>query len=239
MAKSRKRPSVSTLLDRRVTSTRAAIGAEVRATRRKLNLSQIEFAKKVGLSPGMVSKIEHGTVAASVEILVTVTQTLGVPFTQLFVGLQEAPPCFYIPSGKGLRVTREGSEHNFVHDLKGHWFSEYGLAELYLVSAQKDAKPFFCRQAGFAFLYMLSGTIHYRHGERTFVLEPGDTLYFNSTSLNGPDVIVDYPVSYLLWRQNPGSRNFKQRVRHVVALPEPTFSEQATEVSITRAVSKR
>ncbi len=206
-------PDELTELKRNTRSARTAIGAEVRAIRRRLNLTQAEFAKKVGLSTGMISKIEHGSVAASVEVLVMVAQCAGTSFSKFFSGLQEAKSCLHIPAGNGVLVTREGSDHNFAHYLMGHWFTEQGLSELYLVAAQRDATPFYFRKSGLIFLHMLTGKLHYRHGSGVFRLEPGDTLSFDATSLNGPDVIDEYPVSYLLWRQTPGSPKSATRNR--------------------------
>ena len=194
-------------LTKSVAIARTSIGAEVRSIRRRLNLTQREFATKVGLSIGMISKIEHGNVTASVEVLIAIAQSAGVAFAKLFSGIQESRSCHYIPAGNGLLVAREGSDQNFAHYLMGNWFTELGLCELYLVTAMQDANPFFSRQTGSIFLHMLTGKINYRHGNAVFPLAPGDTLYFDAASLNGPDGIEEYPVSYLIWRQAPTPRS--------------------------------
>jgi ribosome-binding protein aMBF1 (putative translation factor) len=46
-----------------------AIGAQVRNLRRKLDLNGAELAEQAGLSAGMLSKIEHGAVSASIDSL--------------------------------------------------------------------------------------------------------------------------------------------------------------------------
>jgi mannose-6-phosphate isomerase-like protein (cupin superfamily) len=44
---------------------------------------------------------------------------------------------------------------------------------------------------------MLTGRVRYRHGDRSFVLNPGDSLFFDSASSHGPEEIGKSPCSYL------------------------------------------
>lgn len=214
-------------LGKRVSTTRAAIGAEIRAARRELNLTQGEFARKLGLSPGMISKIEHGSVAASIEILITIAHALSVPLMRFFQGLEEEQTCRFIPSGGGLLLNRDGSERNFRHQLLAHSFSESGACELVRMFADRDAKPFFCRRSGLAVVHMLSGKIHYRHGERTYLLQPGDTLQFDAMCLHGPDSVLSYPVDYLLWLQPQVEIDCKE-----IPLTPARRSNRSSEVNI-------
>jgi quercetin dioxygenase-like cupin family protein len=44
---------------------------------------------------------------------------------------------------------------------------------------------------------MLEGAMDYRHGEETFRLSPGDSLYFDGTILHGPVAVYSPPVRFL------------------------------------------
>jgi transcriptional regulator with XRE-family HTH domain len=195
-------PDREDAVDQSILSTRAAIAGEMLALRKKMNLNQSEFARLVGLSAGMVSKIEHGTVGASIELLVSIARKCAVPVTTFLSGLDEVSHCNFTPAGSGLQVAREGCEQSISNQLIGQWHSGDGLSELYLVSCEKSAKSFLNRQIGTACLYMLSGAILYRHGEQTFSLSAGDTLCFDATTLNGLDATLSDNIRYLLWRQH-------------------------------------
>ncbi|MBS0252391.1 MAG: helix-turn-helix domain-containing protein [Proteobacteria bacterium] len=164
-----------------------------------MNLNQADFARKVGLSAGMISKIEHGRVGVSLELLVTIASRCSVPLTIFLAGLEEVDDCHYTPSGRGLRVSREGADC-LKYELIGHWFSIEGQSELHLISCDQNAKPNFSRQRGSACLYMLTGVIRYRHGERTYRLAAGDTLSFNCATLNGLDALLSDTARFLFWR---------------------------------------
>lgn len=186
-------------------TARAAVGAELRAVRQRLNLNVTELADKVGLSVGMISKIEHGKVAASVETLVSLAEKLDLPLLKFCDGMEKSRPCYFIPSGKGNRPSHTSLQDNFVQQLKGQWISDMGPMELYYVSLSKDAGPSYSRQAGIAFVYALSGKLRYRHGDGKSVLQRGDTLFFNANSLHGVVSVDEAPASYLLWRMYPTS----------------------------------
>lgn len=197
------RPSEQKLqyLNVQVAGVRAAIGAVILSARKKRNLTQAEVAKKAGLSCGMLSKIENGIHTPSLEALAALAQSLGTPLSSLFSELEEVPVCNHLSASEALGVVSEGARRNFHHFLRAHSFSVFGLSELYLVTADRDGQPFFYTQSGSVFLHMLSGEMSYRHGEQTYLLKSGETLSFDGGLHNGPDAVIVYPVSYLLWRQ--------------------------------------
>lgn len=190
-------------LEHGVATARAAVGSELRAVRQSLNLNLTELADKVGLSVGMISKIEHGKVAASAETLVSIAEKLGVPFLSFFDRIQKVRPCYFIPSGQRIRLSRDNFQDNALQQLKGQWISDMGLMELHHVFLSGDAEPSFSRQAGIAFIYALSGKLQYKHGERNYVLQPGDALYFDAHFRHGVISVDEAPASYLLWRMYP------------------------------------
>jgi uncharacterized cupin superfamily protein len=53
------------------------------------------------------------------------------------------------------------------------------------------------QHAGIEFIYMLEGELIYRHGSRTYRLEPGDALFFDADAPHGPDDLVSLPIRFL------------------------------------------
>jgi quercetin dioxygenase-like cupin family protein len=39
-------------------------------------------------------------------------------------------------------------------------------------------------------IYMLEGVVGYRHGQRIYRLEPGDTLFFDADAPHGPEELM-------------------------------------------------
>lgn len=44
---------------------------------------------------------------------------------------------------------------------------------------------------------MLAGKIEYRHGQSTYLLEPGDSLTFQGDIPHGPEKLIELPIRFL------------------------------------------
>jgi quercetin dioxygenase-like cupin family protein len=64
------------------------------------------------------------------------------------------------------------------------------------LTAASDVFPVF-QHDGIEFLYMLDGEVGYRHGDKVYVLEPGDSLYFDADAPHGPDELRKLPIRFL------------------------------------------
>ena len=75
-----------------------------------------------------------------------------------------------------------GTKAGHRYDLLGHSLSGEIVVEPYLITLRKDAVSYTSfRHAGVEFLYMLSGKVRYRHADRTYLMEPGDALFFDAS----------------------------------------------------------
>ena len=70
--------------------------------------------------------------------------------------------------------------------------------EPFLITLKQDALPYTnFRHVGVEFIYMLSGKVRYRHADRTYLLEPGDALFFDAAARHGPEELIKAPMEYL------------------------------------------
>ena len=44
---------------------------------------------------------------------------------------------------------------------------------------------------------MLTGQVRYRHADRTYLMQPGDALFFDATARHGPEQLIETPMQYL------------------------------------------
>lgn len=177
-----------------------AIGREVRAFRRKQEITVSEFSEMTGLSIGMLSKIENGITSPSLNTLSALADALSVPITTFFRGYEERRVAIHTKSGEGVEHEREGTRANHQYNLLGHIGSNSSgvNVEPYLITltAESDTFPTF-QHAGIETIYMLEGVVRYRHGDTSYELKPGDTLHFDADAPHGPDELVTLPAKYL------------------------------------------
>ena len=174
-----------------------AIGREVRGYRRQQEITVAELATLTGLSIGMLSKIENGNTSPSLTTLQTLANALSVPLTSFFRRYEERREAMHTKSGQGVETERDGTRAGHQYNLLGHIGSNASgvIVEPYLItlSTEADVFPTF-QHGGIETIYMLEGVVDYRYGDRNYLFEPGDTLFFDA---DAPDKLVELPARYL------------------------------------------
>jgi DNA-binding XRE family transcriptional regulator len=175
-----------------------AIGAQVREYRKHAGLTVSELASVADISTGMLSKIENGQISPSLSTLQLLASALNLPLTMLLASYDRGRGCSYVKKGEGVAIRRRGTKVGHNYHLLGQSLGGDVAVEPYLITLNKDADTYTdFRHAGIEFLYMLSGKISYAHGERSYLLEPGDSIMFDSSELHGPDKLHELPAIYL------------------------------------------
>ncbi|GLH80293.1 XRE family transcriptional regulator [Bradyrhizobium sp. SSBR45G] len=174
------------------------IGAEVRRLRKDLDLTVAELGVAAGISAGMLSKIENGSISPSLATLSALAKALNVPIARLFRENGEERDCSFVKGGQGVRIERRGTKAGHLYDLLGYSLGGDVVVEPYLITLKGNAVPYTdFRHAGVEFIYMLSGKVRYRHADRLYLLEPGDALFFDAAARHGPEELIKAPMTYL------------------------------------------
>jgi transcriptional regulator with XRE-family HTH domain len=175
------------------------IGNTIRELRLKHELTIAEVAEQVGISRGMLSKIENAQTATSLETLAKLATALGVSLATLFrnYNMPEGG-AQHIKQGQGMPVVRRGTKRGHTYHLLAYGQGPTKLFEPFLITMD-DASEVFptFEHPGTEFIYMLAGTIEYRHGQHTYRLEPGDSLTFRGDIPHGPEKLINLPIRFL------------------------------------------
>lgn len=177
-----------------------AIGRQVRELRKRQRMTGADLAAQTGLSVGMLSKIENGVTSPSLTTISTLAHALRVPLVQLFSGYEEERGCMHVKSGQGVEIERAGTRAGHQYHLLGHIGSNNSgvVVEPYMIvlDSESDRFPAF-QHEGIEMLYMLDGQMEYRHGDELYLMEPGDSLLFDSDAPHGPETLLQLPIRYL------------------------------------------
>jgi transcriptional regulator with XRE-family HTH domain len=176
----------------------AAIGQVVRSFRKQSSQGIAELAKLAGLSAGMLSKIENGTISPSLATLQALSRALQVPVTALFRDFEEVRDTTFVRAGEGLLVSRDGPRIGHEYRILGHTTSKRVAIEPYLMSFNDPLQVFpVYQRSGSEFIYVLEGELSYRHGSKLFSMAAGDSLLFEADVPHGPEQLSKTPVRYL------------------------------------------
>jgi transcriptional regulator with XRE-family HTH domain len=168
-----------------------ALGGRVRVARSGQGITLRELARRVGVSPSLISQIERGLVAPSVGTLWSITTELGLVMDELF-GDAEPPAispeprkefssqqeyvqrktnrkCVRLAGGvEWQRLTAQpDDEVEFLHVT-------------YEVNAESSPERSLFRHGGKEYAYVLAGRLGVQIGFERYELGPGDSVSFNS-----------------------------------------------------------
>jgi transcriptional regulator with XRE-family HTH domain len=175
------------------------LGNVIRELRLKDNLTIAEVAAQAGISRGMVSKIENGQVSTSLETLSKIAQALGVSLAHLFRHYNmPSGGAQLVKNGEGMEVVRRGTRRGHTYHLLAYDQGPKKTFEPFLITMD-DASEVFptFEHPGTEFIHMLKGRIEYRHGQQTYMLEPGDSLTFRGDIPHGPERLLELPIHFL------------------------------------------
>lgn len=175
------------------------IGSILRQARNEQSLTIADVAELAGLSRGMVSKIENGQVATSLDSLARMTGALGLTLSQLFRDYDSPEgSAQLVKSGEGLEVVRRGTRNGHTYHLLAYNRGHQKNFEPFLISMDDESEAFPTFQHdGMQFIHMLEGRIAYRHGSHVYALEPGDSFTFDARVPHGPERLVEVPIRFI------------------------------------------
>jgi transcriptional regulator with XRE-family HTH domain len=193
MAKARPAPTLDS------GSVTRQIGATARRLRNGLGLTLGDVAKRANLSAAMLSRLENGGVSPSLDSLAALSSALAVPLAQLFgdVGKPRGG-AQHVPKGEGLEVIRRGTRRGHTYQLLAADRGPRRVFEPFLVTLNDKSEVFpGFEHPGTEFIYLLEGSLTYRHGDETHLLKAGDALTFAGEVPHGPETLLKTPIRML------------------------------------------
>jgi transcriptional regulator with XRE-family HTH domain len=160
-----------------------SIGDRIRKIREEKGLSYEEISKLTGFEVDLLGMMEKGEVQPPIGVLVKLSKALDAAFSRLLSGV----------GNKIYSVTRK-DERKLVSrstSKKGKKLYSYqSLApevqgrhmESLIVTLEENPEQEMSVHEGEEFIFVLEGTVVAKIGEDMFDLEPGDSVYYLSTT---------------------------------------------------------
>jgi len=178
------------------------IGNKVRELRRKNRYTLQDLAARTGLSKPFLSQIENDHVVPPVATLLKLARALSVGMAHFFQDEAATDKVSITRHGERRRLERR------PHQDKGE--VAYIYAALETKRKDKSMEPFliefpvqnseemvFISHEGEEFLYVMEGSVEFRTVDRVELLEPGDSIYFESDLSHSFRCVGDKPATAL------------------------------------------
>ena len=157
------------------------IASNVKALRKQNKLTLQELADLTGLTKGYLSKIERSKKAPPYSTLNRIAHALGVDVMYLLTENSKTtadPRISFTKRNKGTKVENLGTLYDY--DYEALCSEKVGKnMQPYIIEPAFDEEAVF-QHEGEEFLYVLEGTHEFVYDGQKYIMEEGDSIYFDS-----------------------------------------------------------
>ena len=158
------------------------LGPQLRQVRERAGLTVREFARRVGVSPSLISQVERDLATPSVGTLLAITKELGLELGDLFKpeghGGRAAPGP--VQRGSSRKAIRLASGVRWERLTPGPDSDVEFLYAVYDVGSASCEEDSMLRHGGKEYGYLLSGCLGIKIGFEEYELDPGDSISFDA-----------------------------------------------------------
>lgn len=160
------------------------IGERIKRLRLKKSMGLVELGRHTGLSASFLSQLETGRVVPTLRNLARVAMVFSKDLSYFFE--PEAHTLFRVHrKAERVRLPQSGVDNpTYFFESLAYMVPDRSLdpyyAEFIPLKNTTDIRPHV--HPGYEFLYMLGGTLEIKHGDKTNVVETGDSVYFDAST---------------------------------------------------------
>ena len=161
-----------------------AIGAKIRALRLKKKMGLVELGRHSGLSPALLSKLERGRLFPTLPTLLRIALVFGVGLEFFFAGARDKPLVAVVRKGDRVQLPDRPGAREVAYRFESLDYPaterrfNCHYAEFFPVAPDR-LRPH--DHPGVEFIYAIQGTLSVHLGDEEYVLDAGDSLYFDSS----------------------------------------------------------
>ncbi|MBN9297086.1 MAG: helix-turn-helix transcriptional regulator [Filimonas sp.] len=173
------------------------IGNRIKEKRKENSITLQELAEAVGVTKGLISQVENNRTVPSLTVLISIIKALHVDLNEFFdsISFKEAEGPLLIKKEQYETIEREHSTGSHYSRITS--FKQNGqLIDVVLFRQEKDAPRDFVSTNAFEYDYMIKGSIKYTIDDQEYILEEGDSFYYDArkphltTCVNGEEAIM-------------------------------------------------
>ena len=159
------------------------IGARLRELREVCDYSVEALAAELGISPELYASYEENGKDVPISVIYEIANKFKVDFTEIVTGQSAKLDTWHLIRRGGGKVINRNPEYHF-EDL-AYRYANKVMQPLLVTLEPSDAVAKLITHSGQEFNLVLEGTVIVTLGDKDFVLNEGDSIYFNPTIPHG------------------------------------------------------
>lgn len=171
------------------------IAERLRGLRESLDLTIPEMAEKTNRTLEDIQLYESGEVDIPMSFLFDIAQEFDMETSTLISGDEARMSNYFLTRyGQGISVERTKA---YKYQALGSGFKQPKAQPFEVTVEPNDKDIYLNTHTGEEFNYILEGRLLLQIGKRELILNPGDSIYFNSTVPHGMKALDNKPVKFL------------------------------------------
>lgn len=155
------------------------IGRRIKVSRINKKFTLEQLATQTGFTKGYLSRIEKSEKSPPLSTLGIIARVLGITISFL-VGEEEQKTSFGIVKKGERPLIARGTALEYSYEAVAHTFPNKKMEPFILTLPLKPRKKTIHQHEGEELLFVLEGTMNFLLGNREYILEEGDCIYFDS-----------------------------------------------------------
>ena len=173
------------------------VGERIRTYREKLDMSVYDLAQRSGVDEKLVNAIEKGEVMPALGVITKISRALGQRLGTFMDDQYVADPIIvrYSERKEETANSRDGAKGHYHYYPLGKGKSDRHMEPLF-IRIEEDEEKAMSTHEGEEFMVVVHGKIIVRYGKEEYILERGDSVYYNSVvshfigAIDGPAEIL-------------------------------------------------
>ena len=163
------------------------ISNRLKDIRKDKNITLQELADVAGVSKGMLSQVENSRSIPSLNVLLSLIKALDVDLNEFFknINLHKTDKVILKKKEEYQSFEKENATGFNYQRLFTTSIHDYHV-DFVLLRLENNAQRDPVRTEAFEFKYLLKGRVEYSIGDKIYLLEEGDSLFFDANEIHNP-----------------------------------------------------
>ncbi|MBW2630950.1 MAG: helix-turn-helix transcriptional regulator [Deltaproteobacteria bacterium] len=155
------------------------IGKNIHRYRKARNLTLQDVSDATGYSKGYLSKLEKSDTAPPVGTLTQIGKTLGVTMSALLGESAHKTSICLVKRNERIDIVGQGTTFGYAYKAIAYNYPNRHMQPFILNVPYIAKEKLRFQHNSEEMLFVLQGTMKFYHGDKTFIIEEGDCLYFD------------------------------------------------------------
>jgi transcriptional regulator with XRE-family HTH domain len=164
------------------------ISEKLRELRKEKNITLQEIADQSGVTKSLVSQIENSRTVPSLLVLMNLIKSLGIDLNAFFKDINLNPPeekVILKRNADTIPFHKENAQGFEYRRILTAQLDKLHIDVVLLTLFPGSSRPLISTNA-FELKYLVEGRIRYIIGDKEYIMEAGDTLFFDGKDLHVP-----------------------------------------------------